>query len=187
MFNHEKFQGTSLFWNDSPLTIFVSGSIKHCIQRCWTEMIGSVPFFCWLAELILWLNATVLFRYQTLFMGHLYILHGGFIQPSWGRIYTSFMHSLKSFQLERIVYEQFYIFGVSWVVAVVIILVLLVIVQVVSKFQECCNHSKIWTVWLYHRVMSPNNADGMANSVDPDLEQSDLGLHCLPRHICPKT
>ena len=32
----------------------------------------------------------------------------------------------------------------------------------------CCNHSKIWTMWLYHRVMSPNNADGMANSVDPD-------------------
>ena len=49
----------------------------------------------------------------------------------------------------------------------------------------CCNHSKIWTMWLYHRVMSQNDADGMANSVDP--EQSDLGLHCLPRHICPKT
>ena len=32
----------------------------------------------------------------------------------------------------------------------------------------CCNHSKIWTTWLYHRVMSPNDADGMANSVDPD-------------------
>ena len=48
----------------------------------------------------------------------------------------------------------------------------------------CCNHSKLWTMWLYHRVMSPNDADGMANSVDPD--QSDLGLHCLPRHICPK-
>ena len=32
----------------------------------------------------------------------------------------------------------------------------------------CCNHSKVWTVWLYHRVMSPNDADGMANSVDPD-------------------
>ena len=32
----------------------------------------------------------------------------------------------------------------------------------------CCNHSKIWTTWLYHRVMSPNNADGIANSVDPD-------------------
>ena len=32
----------------------------------------------------------------------------------------------------------------------------------------CCNHSKIWTRWLYHRVMSPNNADRMANSVDPD-------------------
>ena len=33
--------------------------------------------------------------------------------------------------------------------------------------------------------MSPNDADGMANSEDPD--QSDLGLHCLPRHTCPKT
>ena len=30
------------------------------------------------------------------------------------------------------------------------------------------NHSKIWTIWLYHRVMCPNDADGMANSVDPD-------------------
>ena len=58
----------------------------------------------------------------------------------------------------------------------------------------CCNHPKIWTMWLYRRVMSPNDADGMANSVDPDQtaqeqsdQQSDLGLHCLPRHICPKT
>ena len=32
----------------------------------------------------------------------------------------------------------------------------------------CCNHSKMWTMLLYHRVMSPNDADGMANSVDPD-------------------
>ena len=23
-------------------------------------------------------------------------------------------------------------------------------------------------MWLYHRAMSPNDADGMANSVDPD-------------------
>ena len=23
-------------------------------------------------------------------------------------------------------------------------------------------------MWLYHRLMSPNAADGMANSVDPD-------------------
>ena len=23
-------------------------------------------------------------------------------------------------------------------------------------------------MWLYHRPMSPNDADGMANSVDPD-------------------
>ena len=32
----------------------------------------------------------------------------------------------------------------------------------------CCNHSKSWTMWLYHRVMSPNDAGEMANSVDPD-------------------
>ena len=32
----------------------------------------------------------------------------------------------------------------------------------------CCNHSKTWTMWLYHRAMSPNDAEGIANSVDPD-------------------
>ena len=48
------------------------------------------------------------------------------------------------------------------------------------------NHSKILTMWLYHRVMSPNDADGMANSVDPD-QTADLGLHCLPRPVYPKT
>ena len=30
----------------------------------------------------------------------------------------------------------------------------------------CCNHSKVWTMWLYHTLMSPNDADRMANSVD---------------------
>ena len=58
-------------------------------------------------------------------------------------------------------------------------------------------------MWLYHRVMSANDADGMANVVDADQtrssliwvctvcpadqEESDLGLYCLPGHICPKT
>ena len=32
----------------------------------------------------------------------------------------------------------------------------------------CCNDSKIWTMWLYCRVMSRNDADRMANSVDTD-------------------
>ena len=32
----------------------------------------------------------------------------------------------------------------------------------------CYSHSKIWTMLLYHRVMNPNDVDGMANSVDPD-------------------
>ena len=38
--------------------------------------------------------------------------------------------------------------------------------------------------------MSQKEADVMANSVDPDQtaqEQSDLGLHCLPRPVCPET
>ena len=32
----------------------------------------------------------------------------------------------------------------------------------------CCNHSNVLTMWLYYTVMGPNDADGMANSVDPD-------------------
>ena len=37
------------------------------------------------------------------------------------------------------------------------------------------------------RVLCQNDANGIANSEDLDQEQSDLGLHCLPRPICPKT
>ena len=29
-------------------------------------------------------------------------------------------------------------------------------------------------MWLYHRVMNPNDADGIANSVDPD-QSAPLG------------
>ena len=39
---------------------------------------------------------------------------------------------------------------------------------------------------LYHKETSIKDADGMANSVVSE-EQSDLGLHCLPRPACPKT
>ena len=39
--------------------------------------------------------------------------------------------------------------------------------------------------------MHPKDADGMANSVDPDQTASSeavcLGLHCLLRPICPNT
>ena len=44
----------------------------------------------------------------------------------------------------------------------------------------CCNHSKVWTMWFYHRVMSPNDTDGMANSVDSD--RSSLIWVCT---VCP--
>ena len=43
------------------------------------------------------------------------------------------------------------------------------------------------TVLFYYRVMVPKDADRNANSVDPDQEQYDLGLHCLPRPVCLKT
>ena len=50
--NHEKFLETSSIWNDSPLTISESFSIKLCIRhKCWTEMKGSILFFGSLAEL----------------------------------------------------------------------------------------------------------------------------------------
>ena len=34
----------------------------------------------------------------------------------------------------------------------------------------CCNHPKIWTRWLYQRVMHAKDAAGIANSVDSDQE-----------------
>ena len=40
--------------------------------------------------------------------------------------------------------------------------------------------------------MRAKDSHGMANSIDPDQAvplgaESDLGLHCLPRPVCPKT
>ena len=54
----------------------------------------------------------------------------------------------------------------------------------------CSNHPKIRTRWLYHRIMRPKGADGVANHVDPD--QTSLlgavwsgstwfGQTCLPK------
>ena len=57
--------------------------------------------------------------------------------------------------------------------------------------KHCCNHSKIWTMWLYYSVMSPNDAGGMANSADPDqtapLGAVSSGSTLFAQHICPKT
>ena len=36
------------------------------------------------------------------------------------------------------------------------------------------DHPKIWKRWLYHRVIRPKDADGMANSEDPDQTRSSL-------------
>ena len=40
-------------------------------------------------------------------------------------------------------------------------------------------------MWLYHRVMSPNDADGMANSVDPD--QTAFVVITLKFELCGST
>ena len=46
-----------------------------------------------------------------------------------------------------------------------------------------CNHPKIWTSWLYRWVMHPKDADGIANSVDPDqTARSSLIWVCT---VCP--
>ena len=53
-----------------------------------------------------------------------------------------------------------------------------------SDTRKKCNYPKIW-VWFYHKVMHPKDADGMANSVDPD-QQSDLCLHHFHKPVCRK-
>ena len=65
----------------------------------------------------------------------------------------------------------------------------------VPKFSDarklCCNLPKIQEKRSNLRVFRQKDANGLANSEDPDQtappEQSNLGLHCLPRPICPKT
>ena len=43
----------------------------------------------------------------------------------------------------------------------------------------CSNHPKIRTRWLYRRVMLPKDADGIANSVDPDQTAPLVFQHVL--------
>ena len=44
----------------------------------------------------------------------------------------------------------------------------------------CCNHSKIWTMWLYYRIMSPNDADGMTQC----RPWSDCSSRCSLIWVC---
>ena len=38
----------------------------------------------------------------------------------------------------------------------------------IRTLKNCCNnYPKSWTMWLYHRVLSPKDAEWMANRVDP--------------------
>ena len=60
----------------------------------------------------------------------------------------------------------------------------------VPKFWDTKNFAVIYLKFKQSgqtpRYFRQKDADGTANSADPD-QQSDLGLHCLPRPICPKT
>ena len=42
-------------------------------------------------------------------------------------------------------------------------------------------------MWLFHRVMSPTMQTEWQTVQTLIEEQSDLGLHCLPTPVCPKT
>ena len=55
-----------------------------------------------------------------------------------------------------------------------------------TNYNKLLEHPKNLNNWPYSREMPPKDADGIANSEDPD-QQSDLGLHCLPRPVCLKT
>ena len=65
----------------------------------------------------------------------------------------------------------------------------------VPKFLDarklCCNLPKIKKMEPNLRVFRQKDANGIANSEDTDqtapLGAVNLGLHCLPRPICPKT
>ena len=64
----------------------------------------------------------------------------------------------------------------------------------IPKFSDgrkiCCTIPKIQTKTPNFRVFRQKYANEIANSEDPDQtarEQSDLGLHYLPRPFCPKT
>ena len=51
-----------------------------------------------------------------------------------------------------------------------------------DSYQNCCNFPMLF----YNREMCPKDANKMINNVDHDQklllqEQSDLGLHCLPK------
>ena len=37
-----------------------------------------------------------------------------------------------------------------------------------DTINNCYHHPNIWTVWSYHRVMHPKDANEMVNSVEPD-------------------
>ena len=53
--------------------------------------------------------------------------------------------------------------------------------------KNCCNYPKIGSVSFYYRVMGPNDADGMANSVDPDQIASLISRSSLiwVYTVCP--
>ena len=52
----------------------------------------------------------------------------------------------------------------------------------IRKPKKCLNHPKCWTRWLVLRVMHPKNAQGIANSVDPDQTAPSLIWVCT---VCP--
>ena len=52
------------------------------------------------------------------------------------------------------------------------------------KISNTLFHTFFCLFFFLFMQLFPNILSGMANSVDPDQEQSDLGLHCLHMPFC---
>ena len=50
--------------------------------------------------------------------------------------------------------------------------------------ENCCIHPKIWTVWFYHILTHPNNAEGMENSVETCSQELLFPFNGASKYCC---
>ena len=153
-------------------------------QCCSTWIVqGCVPCLsldcCKLVLMANWYVLSREFLLSTLILFHHIWPQFAYIQSLFGECIWSFAQSLS---LSLFHWPHMLETALKWLLNTTV-----KIKKIWTSENFCCNHPKIWTTRLYHRVMLLKDADGIANSVNPDQEQSDLGLLYLPRPVCPKT
>ena len=90
---------------------------------------------------------------------------------------TFWTSPFQVFVVSAFAYRNFCIQGKQWrpfSEAVFIGHVRLHLICLFGHSKIYCNHPKSWTRWRFLRVMHPKDAEGIANSVDPD-ETAALG------------